>query len=93
LGILTSCKLYLACRDNNNPALNKYYKKYCNILSAVIKKAKKLTYADKIDKSLNKNKAIWDVVKLESNKISNRDQAITLYIEGTLVRKCQDIAD
>jgi hypothetical protein len=45
LGILTSCKrkreLYLACRDNNNPALTKYYKKYCNILSVVIKKAKK----------------------------------------------------
>jgi hypothetical protein len=77
LGILTSCKwkreLYIACRDNNNPALNKYYKKYCNILSAVVKKAKKLTYADKRDKSLNKNKTIWDVVKLETNKIGNRD--------------------
>jgi hypothetical protein len=97
LGILTSCKrkreLYLACRDNNNPALTKYYKKYCNILSVVIKKAKKLTYADKIDKSVNKNKAIWDVVKLETNKTRSRDQAITLNIEGTLVRNHQDIAD
>jgi hypothetical protein len=35
---------------------------------------------------LNKNKAIWDVVKLETNKIGNRDQAITLNIEGTLIR-------
>jgi hypothetical protein len=42
---------------------------------------------------LNKNKAIWDVVKLEAIKIGNRDQAITLNIEGTLVRNHQDIAN
>jgi hypothetical protein len=66
----------LTCRDNSNPALKNYYKNYCNILSAVVKKSKKLTYAIKIDKSLNKNKAIWDVVKLETKKIGNSDQAI-----------------
>jgi hypothetical protein len=54
---------------------------------------KKLTYAVKIDKSLNKNKAIWDVVKLQTNKIGNRDQVITLNIEGALVRNHQDIAN
>jgi hypothetical protein len=73
--------------------MKKYYKKYCNILFAVVKKAKKLAYAVKIDKSLNKNKTIWDIVKLETNKIGNRDQATTLNIEGTLVRNCQDIAN
>jgi hypothetical protein len=70
LGILTSCKrkreLYLACKDNSSPDLKNYYKKYCNILSAAVKK--KLTYVVRIDKSLNKNKAIWNVVKLETKK-------------------------
>jgi hypothetical protein len=42
---------------------------------------------------LNKNKAIWDVVKLESKQIGNSDQAITLNIVGTLVRNNQDIVN
>jgi hypothetical protein len=42
---------------------------------------------------LNKNKAIWDVVKLETKKIGNSDQAITSNIVGTLVRNNQDIAN
>ena len=73
LGILTSCKhkreLFTACRNNNNPDLLKHYKCYCKILSAVIKEAKKLNYADKIKKALNKNKTTWNnIVNLESNK-------------------------
>ena len=60
LGILTSCKhkreLFIACRNSNNLDLINYYKKYCKILSAVVKEAKKLNYEDKINKSLNKNK-------------------------------------
>ena len=47
-GILTSCKpkreLFIACRNNNNPDLLKYYKSYCKILSAVIKEAKKIMW-------------------------------------------------
>jgi len=66
LGILTSCKhkreLFIACRNSNNPDLINHYKRYCKILSAVIKEAKKLNYADKIKKSLNKNKTMWDTV-------------------------------
>jgi hypothetical protein len=53
LGILTSCKhkreLFTACGINNNPDLLKHYKNYCKILAAVIKEAKKLNYADKIN--------------------------------------------
>jgi len=33
-----------------------------------MKEAKKLNYADKIKKSLNKKKTIWDTVNLETNK-------------------------
>ena len=52
LGILTSCKhkreLLIASSNNNNLDLINYYKRYCKTLSAVVKKAKKLNYADKI---------------------------------------------
>ena len=50
LGILTSCRhkreLFIASRNSNNAELIYYYKRYCKILSAVIKEAK--NYADKI---------------------------------------------
>jgi hypothetical protein len=62
-------------------------------LSAVIKEAKKLNYAEKINKSLNKNKTIWDILKLETNKTGKTDKVITLNIEGTPVSNHQEIAN
>jgi len=45
--IKTSCnnkrKLYLLCRESNDPNLKIYYKNYCNILSKFIILAKKST--------------------------------------------------
>jgi len=56
LGILTSCKhkreLNIASRNSHNSYLINYYKKYCKILSAVIKEAKQLNYAGKLKKIL-----------------------------------------
>jgi hypothetical protein len=70
-GIKTSCKykreLFIATRNSNNLALYNITKDTVTF-SVVIKEAKKLYYADKIKKSLNKNKTIWDIVKLETNK-------------------------
>jgi len=37
----------------------------------VIKEAKKLNYAERIKQSSNKNKTIWDIIKLENNKAGN----------------------
>ena len=43
-GITISCsnkrKIYLTCRNSNDPTHKKYYKKYCQILSTVIISAK-----------------------------------------------------
>jgi Notch-like protein len=41
---------------------------------------------------LNKNKTIWDIVKLETNKTGNTVKATTLNIDGTSVTKHQEIA-
>ena len=47
-GIKTSCKrkkeLFVLCKITNNYNLKLYYKKYCLILTKVIRKAKKLYY-------------------------------------------------
>ena len=97
LGILTSCKhkreLFIASRNSNYSDLINYYKKYCKILSAVIKEAKKLNYADKIKKSFNKNKTIWDTVNLETNKTDNTERTDHLYLDGNTISDCQEIAN
>ena len=97
LGIKTSCKrkreLYIACRNSNNLELRNYYKKYCNILSGVIKEAKRLKYDSKIKKSNNKNKTIWDIVKFETNRGSHNDRICTLKVNGKRIRENHVIAE
>jgi hypothetical protein len=93
-----SCKhkreLFTACRNNNNnPDLLKHYKSYCKILSAVMKEAKQLNYADKIKKASNKNKTIWNIVNLESNKTGNTVKINTLNINGLLISDSQKMAN
>ena len=70
LGIRTSCKhkRELHVESKSNSKLREHYKKYCKILSAVINEAKKLTHNNKIKKSTNPNKTIWDIVKMETGK-------------------------
>jgi hypothetical protein len=97
LGILTSCKhkteIFTACRNNNNPDLSKHYKSYCKILSAVIKEAKTLNYGDKIKKASNKNKTIWNLVNLESNRTGKTGNIKALNINGLLTGDCQKMAN
>jgi hypothetical protein len=58
-----------------------------------MKEAKKLNYADKIKKALNKNKTIWSIVNLESNKTGNMDKINTLNTNGTPISDCQKMAN
>jgi hypothetical protein len=59
-GIKISCnnkrKLYLICRESNDPELKTYYKNYGKILSKVIITATKLYYSNKLSNSENKSK-------------------------------------
>jgi hypothetical protein len=96
-GIKTSCKhkreLFIATRNGNDLALIQHYKRYCNIVSVVIKEAKKLYYADKIKKSLNKNKTISDIVKLETNKFVATEKINTINVDGKSIIDRQEIAN
>jgi hypothetical protein len=69
------------------------YKRYCNFLSVFLKEAKKLHYAVKIKKSLNKNKTIWDTVNLETNKTGNTEKINTLNLDGNSTSDRQEIAN
>ena len=96
-GILTSCRckreLFIASRISNNLDFIAYYKRYCKFLSIVIKEAKKLNYAEKIKKSVNKNKTVWHIVNLETSKTGNTEEIDTLKIDGNIIRDRQEIAN
>jgi len=47
----------------------------------------------KIKKSVNKNKTVWDIVNLETNKTSNTEEINTLKIDGNIIRDRQEIAN
>jgi hypothetical protein len=69
-GIKISCKhkrfIYLCTINSDDISLKKYYKKYCGILANVIKEAKKCTYNNLINKSTNKIKTTWNIIKTET---------------------------
>ena len=74
-GIRTSCKrkreLFSLTRNSNNTALKQYYKEYCNILTKVIKEAKRMTLNKRISKPNNKTKTTWNI----TNKLLDKQQS------------------
>jgi hypothetical protein len=81
-GVRISCKykrfLYLCTRNSNDTSLKKYYKQYCKILANVIKETKMYTYNNQINKSTNKIKTTWNIIKTETNR-HKRPTAMTNY--------------
>jgi hypothetical protein len=47
----------------------------------------------KFKKSLNKNRTIWDIVNLETNKTINTEKINTLNIDGNSISNHQEIAN
>jgi hypothetical protein len=47
----------------------------------------------KFKKSLNKDKTIWDIVNLETNKTRNTEKINTLNIVGNSISNHQEIAN
>jgi len=56
-GIKTSCnnkrKLYLLCRESNDPNLRKHYTGYCKLLTKAITLAQKLYYSTKLTQPIS----------------------------------------
>jgi hypothetical protein len=76
-GIRNSCQhkrhLFLLCRSIKSPTLLAYYKKYTEILRAVMKKAKRIYYNKLIINSDDKTKTIWKIVNKEASKYNNNN--------------------
>jgi hypothetical protein len=66
------------CTRNSDISLKKYYKQYCKILGNVKKKTKKYTYNNQINKSTNKIKTTWNIIKTKTNR-HKRSTAKTNY--------------
>ena len=47
----------------------------------------------KLKKSLNKNKSIWDIVNLETNKTGNTEKINTLNLDGNSISDHQETAN
>jgi hypothetical protein len=102
-GIRISCKckkhLCLLSRDSNDNDLKKYCKQYCRILSSVIEEAKMSMYNNQVTKSANKMKTIWNIIKLETNRLKghtinkyqNSPDAFNKYFLSTAAEIIQDI--
>jgi hypothetical protein len=76
-GIKTSCRfkrdLYLNCRSSDNQIMKIHYRKYCRILTQVIKEAKHMHYNKQLLELDNKVKVVWKIVKKETGKVSKED--------------------
>jgi hypothetical protein len=84
--------LYLISRNSNNSIIKNHYKKYSQILSDVIKAAKRLHYNNEIINSTNKMKTIWQIVKTETNTTHNFNTPL-ININGELSHNYQTIVN
>jgi len=96
-GIRTSCRhkreLYIEHRNNKNPTLKKYFKDYCQILSKVIKEAKRMEYDRHILNSNNVMRISWKLKNKELGKDHKNHGIQSVIINGTSTSNHQIIAD
>jgi hypothetical protein len=70
-----------------------HYNKYCKILTRVIKEAKRQHYHRLIEKSDNKIKTTWNIIKHETGKLHPTEQISSVLINKDKVKYSQKIAD
>lgn len=97
-GIMKASKnkrlLYYKSRNTTCKTIKKKYKTYCKIFKAVTKRSKLLSNANFIDRSDNKSKAMWQMIKhntTKSNKIKNTIDCIRN--NDVLINNPNDIAN
>jgi hypothetical protein len=95
-GIKTSCRykreLYLNCRSSDNQIMKIHYRKYCRILTQVIKEAKRLHYNKQLLESDNKVKVVWKILKKETGKVSKEDVTPAIKINYNVIKNPKIIA-
>jgi hypothetical protein len=96
-GIKISCQnkriLYMRCRGSNDTNLRLWCKRYCKILTGIIKREREKKYNVKlIFKSKNKTKTTWEIIKkVIRNNCQNSIKS--LEINNTILNNPQEIAN
>ena len=91
--IITSCKhkreLYKELQNNNNTTLTSYYRDFSEIVSMVIRKAKRIEYDKLILNSHNKVKTTWGIINKESGRNNKRSeiQALKFEVKKSLINE------
>jgi len=87
-GIQKSCnnyrKLYLICRESNDPKLKTHYRNYCKTLSKVITAVKKMYLNNKLADCNNKPKTTWSIIKTIINNMKNCNNILMMQIDGNI---------
>jgi len=86
-------KLFLIQRNSNDPNLTNCYKRYCRILTSVIKLAKKRYYNSILTYSNNKTKATWNIIKNTSYIKPNTHNITSINANGYLSFNGQIVAE
>jgi hypothetical protein len=84
-------KLFLNSQNSNDN--KKHYKKYCRILTDVIKLAKKIHYNNLLVNSSNKTKTTWNVINGNINKRPRSNDISFININGTKTYNSQVVAN
>lgn len=91
-GLKTSCKhkrlLKILVNQSKNTHLKEHYNQYSKTLKKCIKTSKKLKYAKEMNKSKNKTKQMWNIIKRISSKPTNTRTTSTALIssDGTITQ-------
>jgi len=96
-GIKISCinkrKLFSNSQNSNDNEIKKHYKKYCRILTDVIKLAKKVHYNNPLVNSSNKTKTTWNIINGNLNKRPRSNEISFININGTKTYNSQVTAN
>ena len=96
-GIRISClnkrKLFIIQRNSQDPKLTIHYKKYCRILTRVIKVAKQKYYNNLISCSNNKTKTAWNIINNTTNRKPKLCNVTSININGNPVYNGHHIAE
>ena len=96
-GIKISCinkwKLYLISRNSQDQNKKIHYRKYCKVLTDVIKLAKQKYYNNLLTDSTNKTKTTWNIINENINKRHRRHDISSININGVFTQNNQVIAD
>jgi len=83
--------LYLLCRSIKDSKLNNY-KKYCRILSDVVRTAKRKYYNNLLINSNNRSKTSWHIIKSVTNKTKRNHSISSIETDEKVCNDCFDIA-